>query len=273
MSFSFKKKFGETKGVAIAELLFNEKVDNKTKKKILYYYDDDSMGEKSIFIDTKQAKFHPIPFLPSEGLHRVAPLIFGNSGSGKSVYLSKMIKRMRQTHKDYKKKKIYLFCANQECGDIDPAFSDLKLPIEKVDLNWAAGNLTIEMLRDTIVIFDDFLHTQNKAIDIFIQSLLGALLERSRKLRCSIFMILHNPRAGKSTVLPLIESTSFSGFPASNLNGLSKLCKNYLDWNMKELEYLKTLNGNGRFTSVYINKVPNYLISEDRVLFVRDITD
>lgn len=264
----------KVKGVAIAMIL--------PEKKIVYYYDLDENKFKEpekcfrkLILEDDDKKIHAIPYKPPEGVQRVAPMIFGLSGSGKSLYLARLINRYDHIlpKKKIKGKEvetnIYLLTANQS-DEIDPAYEESGLDVKKIDISWAMNNLTIDMLSNSFVIFDDFWF-YNKQYDTFMQSLLNNLLERSRKMHISIFMILHDARNGKQTKLPLLESTSFTGFIRSNTNAVLKLFDNYADFNREQLNYIKKLNGNGRFTTITYNKNPSYLISEDRIIFLDDI--
>ena len=98
---------------------------------------------------------------------------------------------------------------------------------------------------------------------------MGALLERSRKLRCHLIVSTHRQRSGNKTALLNLESNAFVTFPV-NKNDSVKLMKDHLGFSKKQLEYVNKIN-NGRHTFLYINRVPFYLVSQDRIVMLNAI--
>ena len=149
----------------------------------------------------------------------------------------------------------------------DPAFAKVK-NVFQIDIEGSMESAQISDLAKMISIFDDFTNHPNKRVNSWLFGYLSQLLERSRKLHTHLIVVSHQQRAGHSTKLLNLETQAFVAFP-SNLNDTTKLLKDYLGFNRRQLGYaLEIGKKNGRFAFLYINRVPNYLISQDRILFV-----
>ena len=138
-----------------------------------------------------------------------------------------------------------------------------------VDLEDAMQNAKIEDLAHSVSLFDDYSHHPNPAINHWMQLFLGALLERSRKLRAHLIIATHRQRAGQKTALLNLETNAFVTFPVNKQDSI-KLLRDHLGFSKRQLEYVGEIN-NGRHTYIFVNRVPFYLISQDRIVMLNTI--
>jgi adenylate kinase family enzyme len=262
MKFTLEPMVNKKKCVAVAVIIKNDIKKNRT---IIYYTDevgfDDCFDE--YFVDTKIETIFPIPYLTKD--QRIMTSISGASGSGKSVFSSKLIDEIYKIDRNIKGTAIF-----SAATEPDPAFAKLK-NIFRIDMEESMQTAQITDVRNMICLFDDFGHHRNKYVNAWVHDFLSQLLERSRKLNTHLIVVSHVQRAGHKTRLINLESQSFVVFP-SNLSETTKLLKDYLAFNKKQLEYALDIGKkNGRFAYIYINRMPNYLVSQDRIIFVSSI--
>lgn len=144
--------------------------------------------------------------------------IVGASGAGKSYYAMMYLK---QYHKQYPSRKIYLFT---DCKQ-DPLFDDSDLPITRVALDDTYlesiedGEAFIaDDFEDSIVLFDDTDTIKNKTINKHVYELMRQIMETGRKTNVTCIITSHTMSNRERTRLQLSESTSVTFFPSNHFD-------------------------------------------------------
>lgn len=228
-------------------------------RKIIYYTDDDE-GLDAYFAE-KGEVIYPIPFL-TKG-QRVCVSVSGASGVGKSTMCARLIDEVMKIDKETNGTAVFTSAV-----ELDPALEKLK-NVCLIDIPNSMETATIEDMRNMIGLFDDFGFNPNPQCNVFLHHYLGSLLERSRKLHCHLIVASHDQRSYNKTKLLNLESQSFVVFP-TNQSESTKILKDYLGFNRHQIEYSMNIK-NGRFTYIYVSRVPFYLISQDRIIMINTI--
>ena len=198
MSLTYKKP--SKSAVPIAELLtlHDKKSDSANQSiyrgngrirwgkhsKYVYYDDnDDDDGDRicHMKLEEKNTTFRSLPYIVKN--QRQASYISGKSGSGKSFFISGYVKNMYRLYPETKKYKIYLFTGSNTAAE-DKVYKGFK-NLGVININTAdhetLAEVTHEDFNDCIVIFDDWEVIDNKLVADFIQRLIRALLNYTRK--------------------------------------------------------------------------------------------
>jgi hypothetical protein len=244
--------------------------------RLICYTDEKGPGIKSkITFDPKEYKIHIIPFKIAK--QRSCVCIFGQSGSGKSQACGNLL-NMALKYDRYQpvpKFENVLVTASKSpdeafdrvvSGMTEEKAEQYKVLTLNIDRAMNGGNFNFDSLRNLNFIFDDFGNNFGKGVDEFIQLLMLALLERSRKLNTDIYVIVHQARDFNKTRALLLESNAFMTFPQTNRNAMLKMMRDYCDFDKAQLNTIKDLDSAGRFTCMYYNRSPSYMISNDRII-------
>lgn len=259
MKFTYKKT---DKAVPIAVHLIPNK--KRTKRKIIYYVDEESEDTFDNLTIT-EGKLFPIPYKP-KGPFRTCTVITGSSGTGKSTFLRKLLEEQLKIDDSTNQNALFTSAEINTKDDADPAFKGLK-DFGVVDLEWAMNNLTLHDCKNTNIIFDDVGYSGNKGMDKFLLNLMNSLLQKSRKLNCNLFIANHDCRNFHKTKLLQLEAQSFVLFPRSNTQSTKKMLKYVLDLNPKQMQEMINKSDKGRFSYMYINRLPPYVIMDKCIYF------
>jgi len=206
MSFNF------IDGKYIAKV-YNEKGKNVRK----LYVSESKDGPKEVQLDE-----HHFQFVPHVN-DRFVLYCCGQSGSGKSVYISKVV---TEYHKLYPKNEVFIISPAIE----DKAFDGIKF-IQKIKLDYEFLNdddISIQDFKNSLVIFDD-IEGLSELMNKRVTEILNHCLTTGRKLGISICVVNHLPTDHKKTSLFLLEATHVCFFPDFlNEKSLKYLLKEYL---------------------------------------------
>jgi GTPase SAR1 family protein len=187
----------------------------------------------------------------------------GSSGSGKSFYISQLIKRNFPPSQ-----LVYLFSPIED----DVSFEGLNIfQVNLESFEEIFGNpFTIEMLDDgknaSIVIMDDIESIANSKIRKMYLDIRDQLLERGRShsggYGITTITVSHNPMGGNLTKSSIRESDSFILFPSSNQRDTRTLLERYSGITRDNIQEILKLNTRG----VFIKKtVPSYYVAEHNI--------
>ena len=220
----------------------------------------------------------PIPYLSKKSKQRSAVFISGVSGSGKSTIAKQLIDGYKSilpklTDKDGNKKKYRIIFFTQS-ADLDHAFEEVAKKRDGtirdefihvvIGKDPYYGSLTPELLKNSIIIFDDY-ENVDKATFAFTITLIKDLLERGRKLNIQLILINHQTQNYSKTRPIIFECDSFILFPNSNPNSVKKFLLSYLDIDKKEVDELINQAMN-QFDFLFIHKsVPRYVMSRNKI--------
>jgi adenosyl cobinamide kinase/adenosyl cobinamide phosphate guanylyltransferase len=180
--------------------------------------------------------------------------VSGLSGSGKSVYISKFLR------KNAKGKKIFLFSPVEG----DEAYSKIK-NLQQVFLEdiFEGGDMSLDVFPEgCIIIFDD-IESYNKSQLKRHLELRNMVLERGRHMNLSCIGVSHNSMNGNITKQAIRESQYFCLFPKFNVRDTRLLLKNYGGCDSDEIETIMSLKGRGL---LYKKSVPRYVVSEHDII-------
>jgi len=201
------------------------------------------------------------PILSKEKSTRI--FVSGSSGSGKSFYISQLIKNNFSSSQ-----LVYLFSPIED----DVSFEGLNIfQIQLETFEEIFGQpFQIEMLDDgskpSIVIMDDIESIANSKIRKMYLDVRDQLLERGRShsggYGITTITVSHNPMGGSLTKSSIRESDSFILFPSSNQRDTRALLERYTGIDKKDIQEILKLNTRG----VFIKKtVPSFYVSDRNV--------
>ena len=263
MSFIYDKN-KDKKCIPVAYEVFKDNKNKKKKKRLLYHTYDDELGEKSIVLDPKISIFSPLLYKPIGEDQRVAPFIFGMSGSGKSTFLATLLNNMQK----FDPKRVHYLITHKNRPD--KSLSKVE-NLEKVDLESLFDVDFEDAFEDTNVLFDDHLKTKDAELKNTIHNIHEELLERSRDINCNVYSIFHNPKQRNDTTSAAFETTAVISFPQGNRAATLRFYKDKFDFNNKQLEYVRKLKADGRYTYCLFNQSPQYILSNDRIIMLDEI--
>lgn len=232
------------------------------------YFDPSVLKDKRVKKLTFDDEYvEPIPYLDLKHDQRSMVFIASISGSGKSHLAAKLVKRYREIHKD-KERKLYVFTITKT---VDPVFeSDSHLawiPLEHEEFPL----ITPEMLKDSIVLFDDWSSLTDPKLRLYVQHFIQDIAERSRKLGIDLLIIGHQLQANQQTKAVIFESDTYCLNFNTSINASMKFCSSYCDLSKDELALIKdaTEDAESPFEFTTIRKsYPRMIISSKRVMLI-----
>jgi hypothetical protein len=158
-------------------------------------------------------------------------MVSGMSGSGKSYYTANLCKMY---HEQYPDNKIFLF-SNKKA---DPAFDVLEYIYRiSIDDSLLEDKLTLDEIKNSLVLYDDVEFTANKQIDAELTRLSDLILQQGRSMKISFVYITHQSNNYKATKNILNECHSVTIFPAMTTRySLKYLLNNYFGFTKPVIE-------------------------------------
>ena len=218
----------------------------------------EELEKKQLIVsDDDKSVFNVVPRLDEHQMITV----FGQSGSGKSYWISKFCKEARKIKKNIP---IYLISRVDKDEAFDVGFSPAirRIPIdEKILLQPMEPT---DFPEGSIIICDDYAMiadlTKRKAIKDFVNK----LVETGRHQKLITICVFHKSLSGRDTMALHSESTMAVLFPRSNLNECQKYLKTYLSFNKSQLQLVQDIGRQSRWLTV-TKSYPNILCSEKQV--------
>lgn len=206
-------------------------------------------------------EIEPIPYLDLKAKQRSANFISGISGSGKSTLAVKLIKELRALRKD-KDRAVVIFTSSS-LDNADPAFEKLKMvdivPFDHEEFTM----ITIDMLKDCIVVFDDWEVFKDKALETYVLTFMKDVLERSRKLGVDIIIINHMTMNYNKTRNIIFECDNYFLNIGMNKNSSRKFLESYMDIGKKELKNIVEYEADSQFSwSMFRKSAPSLYIQD-----------
>lgn len=208
-----------------------------------------------------------IPWIRPKEKEAYNILISGQSGSGKTTMATKILNMYMNTIKEDDRREIFL-CSPTSGREGDAMYNFVKkekirmLPITDEFFN-KENTITLEELKDTVIIFDDIEGVQKKVHRDAIYQLIHSILTNGRRDNIKCIIISHNIRTGDRiyrTILFETQLTIFCGIQnkkhlASYLNDYIGVSSNDI---IKEAIELKDQN---RY--LVISKLDRYISTEN----------
>lgn len=245
-SFDFYKIFEE---MGYKQIRQKEKLKNEIclhlKKKVPPIDDQLRKVYDSIVADVKSGKLKNqiisnntlIP-IGSDSTGRWVAYITAGSGSGKSFLMSQMARQYRKLNPD---NSIFLFSFVEHDKNYDGIDNFFKIPLNK---KFYDQEIVWEEFENSLLIFDDYDSTFDKALKSKIEFMLNHLLVQGRHLKASIAMTSHTNTDYKRTRLILAEATHLGIFPqTSSQKSLRYLLENYTNFGLPKIkDIIRTKN-------------------------------
>lgn len=200
---------------------------------------------------------------PDKG--RICAFISGKSNSGKSYWCSKFLTQ-------YKEK-----FPNNEIVLISPITDDTTLNkhnphrISINDENFIEDKVTLEELKDSLVIFDDVCAVTDKLLREEVQNLANKILLTGRHYNISTLITEHNPQITNSYVKNCLnESHVIVVFPhgGSTANYLNRLLKTHIGLSTKQInEFYKIPS---RYVQIW-NNYPSFIMGSDQLYMLHKL--
>lgn len=241
----------------IYQSLKNETPPKNQKLKNLYYnLINTNNNNKNKVFNINNGSMLPL-FDKNE--ERMVYYIAGMSGSGKSTFTSEIID---QYIKMYPKNNIILFSNKPE----DPVLDKFKKLI-RIELNedLLMEPITLNELKNSLIIFDDVEYTPNKQIGQELDRIRDLILQQGRSYKISFCYISHQLTNYKQSRVILNECHRCVLFPKMTTTySLKYLLEKYFGFNKKEIMKLKQLPSRW----VCISKIPPAVIHSNGAYFV-----
>jgi len=242
---------------------------------------------KELKITEKDNEYFPIPDLTYD---RFVATIIGASGSGKSVFASKLIK---QYHRMQKENEIFIF-SNKKKGE-DKAL-DLDFITEHVDINDSISKpINVVDYPNSLFVWDDILESivldenspfmqslekekpsvktrllkqRQQDLQHLINQSVSNILSLGRSRKVSSIIIRHSFFNGASIPLLKSESTHLVSFPAGNGCQFKKYLKEYENLSKSQIEAIFSLKESKcRYQYIYISRQGcRYCISNKNII-------
>jgi len=203
-----------------------------------------------------------LQIIPNRDKERSVWYISGQSGSGKSYYMNKLI---QEYHSMYPKNSIYLFSLLKT----DPSIT-LK-SIKRVELNekFVQMDLTLDDFKDSLVIYDDVDTITQSIIKAKLMRILDQILQCGRHKRISLINISHLACNNKDTRLILSEANYLTIFPRSmGSRAIRYLLSEYFGLSKQQVAKIKKLDSRfitlcRTYPMVILYDTGAYLLSND----------
>ncbi len=188
----------------------------------------------------------------NKSLERQILYVTGMSGSGKSSYVGMCI---NSYHKQYKGHKCYVFSNKTE----DPALDKEKIIRIKIDEELIEDPLTLDELKNCLVIFDDIELMANKQLNQEINRLAELIMNQGRSYKIHFIYVQHQANNYKQTRPILNEMHGITIFPSMGSNySMNYLLSKYFGFNKKQID--KLIHLPSRWVTIY--KAPMICLHE-----------
>lgn len=238
----------------------------------IYVDPDDDGGDEYL----SSTLLRPYPFIDTKNHQRQGIYISGQSGSGKSVFARNMIMAFKSQMNKMELDKdtgevieietpVRLFSRTTET---DPAFAGIK-KLNRINVNDPnVLGIVPELLKNSIVVFDDYDQVPNKNLLAFLKALIKGVLEVGRKLNIQVIIINHQTMDYQKTRDIIFECNAYVLFPGSNKNATFRFIDAYIKPDKGMLKKINDIKLS-QFSFFYFDKrYPAHFISDYRVILM-----
>ena len=176
-----------------------------------------------------------VQMIPNKKKERFVSYISGQAGSGKSFFTNKLAE---EYHSMYPKRQIYLFSLLTE----DKSIKCKHIKRIKLDDNFLKTDLTLNDMKNSLLIFDDIDTIKNKCIKGKLDHIIDTLLQCGRHSGTSVISVSHLACNGKDTKMILAECNNITIFPQTMGNRAIKyLLSDHFGLSNKQIQKIKKL--------------------------------
>jgi hypothetical protein len=196
------------------------------------------------------------PIVESLKTKSIRLFISGQSGSGKSYFISEFLK-----YNQPKGMPVFIFSPFKADKSVDSIKNLIYIDLDEFEAeNQREFETPDDIPDDSIIIFDDIDSHRTRAKEL--QKIRDIYLEIGRHHNISVLTISHNPMGGVKTKASIRESQYAVVFPRANQRDTTKLLETYFGYTKKMVD--EVLNCTSRW--VFISKsVPSYFVFEHGV--------
>ena len=197
---------------------------------------------------------------PIEGSRRI--VIAGMTGSGKSYQTALLIKKYHALHPN---NSIFMFSQHTH----DPVYDEIKY-IKRVDIseeNMLSSKLNIEVLHDSLCIFDDTDNIQNKKVSGELQMLINDINCNGRHHNISSIICLHQICNYQKTKSILADISGCMLFLNGSKYNINRFLKCYAGLDQKQIKSITSLKSRWFYISLV---QPMYVLSEYKAFIIKD---
>jgi hypothetical protein len=196
------------------------------------------------------------PIVESLKTKSIRLFISGQSGSGKSYFISEFLK-----YNQPKGMPVFIFSPFKADKSVDSIKNLIYIDLDDFEAeNQREFETPDDIPDDSIIIFDDIDSHRTRAKEL--QKIRDIYLEIGRHHNISVLTISHNPMGGVKTKASIRESQYAVVFPRANQRDTTKLLETYFGYTKKMVD--EVLNCTSRW--VFISKsVPSYFVFEHGV--------
>ena len=221
-------------------------------------------GSRSGFEELSLNKGETLSMIPDITKERDVLFVIGQSGSGKSYFVSNYAKEYKKLHS---KRSIYVFSTLAEDKDgLDRIPKIIRIPLNADFTN--DDIIPTEEFKDSLVIFDDIDNLHDKKTKEVVWKYLNNFLQTGRHYKISLCITFHVGCAGASTKMILNEATSITYFPATiGGRNLKYLLDSYLGMDKKQIDQVKKIDSRA---ITIIKCYPKVVLAERNVYILRN---
>ena len=187
-------------------------------------------------------------------------IISGMTGSGKSTMAGLYMQKYKQLHP---KNDIYLFSQHEK----DPVYDKLKIKIKRIPLDMLNENeITIDALKDSLVIFDDCDNVQDSKLLQKIIKLQGDIMSNGRHQNISCIVLLHVLMNYRATKGLLSDISGVMLFLQGSKYTLQGFLKRYAGLDQQQIKRITSLKSRWFYLSMC---QPMYVLSENKAFLIK----
>ncbi len=252
MQLNIDESFNEEEKMNIVAIIYETDAQKGSipfpNNKKIKYITTEELEEKrkndfqKLKIRNKNKFFLPmITFHTDKNIQRDVYIVFGASGSGKSVFIN----FLAMLHSKLQPKQKILFFTNNNYK-IDTSlthslyeFVDLEEMLQEVDIKEFQ---TSDQYDNTLLIFDDCDLDHDMDLKRKYYNFLSVLLKFKRKNRINLIISCHDESSGRWSKLLFIEMTNYVFFNNSLKNRSNIILKEYLKLTSAEIKEMTSAN-------------------------------
>lgn len=232
--FCFKKTTASNKARHL-KICPVKKAGGSTSNKIIYVNNDPKAKIKNPLKEIIVKENERVQMIPNRKKERFVSYISGQAGSGKSYFTNKLAE---EYHSMYPKRPIYMFSLLTE----DKSIKCKCIKRIKLDENFLQTDLTLNDMKNCLIIYDDVDTIKNKLIQGKLFHILDTLLQCGRHSGTSVVYVSHLPCNGKDTKMILAECNNITVFPQTLGNrALRYLLGEYFGLDKQQINKIKKL--------------------------------
>jgi hypothetical protein len=201
-----------------------------------------------------------IEIIPSTKPERV--YIAGMNGMGKSYQAKVYARQYRELFPD---RRIILISRHED----DDTYEDgTEIEQFTVDADFGEKEITLDQLRDTLVIFDDIDNLQDAKLSKMIHRIIDDIAGNGRKYGIHMVYLSHLICAGNKTKGILNEAAKIIIFPGGATGQNEYFMSKYMRFSASTIRKITALKDKSRWVMLARAVIPNYVVYEKGIFLL-----